>query len=273
MERVYTTQPFINGANFAAGYPVNISILKGKGLNLGTIKRIGLGYYFKAEGTSLTELNPKADQFYVTIPTKYDGVVMGKWYLYDWNAKVFAEATPGVSATSGAKTVAVSGAFINSDSDIVLIAAPEAPDLGKLPFPDLDSLLDKDVTASGKHDHICGDVTVTITNSGLIDGEDVAFYFVRGKNDFVAATKAVKEVRPGVFVAVFSSDELKGLKDGVRYAVQYTNAGGTASGFSTFNNGSFIYFDILDNAGCDAGLGLSVMGLFIVLLLAKKKNK
>jgi hypothetical protein len=272
LERVFTAQPFINGANFAAGYPVSLSILKGKGLNLGAINKIGLGYHFKAEGTSLTELNPKADQFYVTIPTKYDGVTLGKWYLYDWNSKAFAEVTPGTSKTSGAKIVTVQGQYINSESDIVLIAAPFVVDITKLPFPNLNILLDKDVTVIGKQNRNSGNVTVEINNNALNNGDVVTFFFVRRGGDFVTKTKAVSKAGEGIFEVTFTADELKDLKHGVTYAIQYVNADGTAKGFSTLTKGAFLYTDLSDS-GCDAGLGYAAIGLIVASIFARKRSK
>jgi hypothetical protein len=272
-ERVFTVQPFMKGANFAAGYPVNLSILKEKGFNLGSINKINLAYIFMAEGTGLGMLNPPAENFEVMIPTKYEGTALDKWYLYDWNAKAFVETTALKSSTSGANFVKVTAPFIGEGHNVVLIAASVAVDPGGLPFPDLGALLDKDVTAKGKQDLKSGKVTVTITNSGLKDGEDVTFFFVKGKDDFVMVKKAVKEVAPGVFEAVFTTDELKNLKDGTKYAIQYINSDGTVKGFSTFNNGAFTYCNISDEIGCDAGLGYAVVGLFAILVLARKRSK
>jgi hypothetical protein len=276
MERVYTIQPFINGANFAAGYPVNLSILKGKGFNIGKISKVNMGYYFKAEGTVLTGLNPKAGQFYVTVPTKFDDATLEKWYLYNWSTKEFVEAVPGVSARSGAKTVTVASAYINEDSDVVLISASTATsDLSKLPFPDLNSLQDKDVTVDACQDIISGKVAVKITNPGLTDGELVTFYFVDRNGKFISLSKVVKEVKSGVFEAIFTPAELAALENGTKYAVQYSNADGTVKGFSTFNKGGFTYRDGIceDSEGCNAGLAYGTMGFLAVLLFVRRKSK
>ncbi|MCL1874888.1 MAG: hypothetical protein FWF87_01355 [Synergistaceae bacterium] len=128
LERVFTAQPFINGANYAAGYPVNLSILKGKGFKLGDIEQIDFGYHFKAEGTSLDELNPIAKQFYVTLPANFEGVALADWRLYDWGKKEFVKVNPDVSETSGAKIARVSGAYIGAEGDVMLVAAVEHND-------------------------------------------------------------------------------------------------------------------------------------------------
>jgi hypothetical protein len=275
LERVYTKQPFINGANFAAGYPVNISILKGKGFNLGTIDKIGLGYHFKAVGTALTALDPKAENFYVTIPTKNDGVALGKWYLYNWSTQTFVEAVQAVSARSGAKIINVSGQYISNESDVILLAAPSAAELNKLPYPDLNALLDSNVTVKADQDNKSGKVTIEITNNGLKDGESVLFYFVEGANNFNTIIKVVKETKPGVFEAVFEQNELGALNDGTTYAVQYSNVDGTVTGFSTFTKGAFKFIDKTGKGGggCNAGLVYAAIGLFAVVFSVRKRSK
>ena len=121
LEPVFAAQPFLNGANFAAGYPVNLSILKEKGFNTGGIQKIGMAYNFKAEGTSLVN-NAPANPFYVTVPLTNDGVALKKWFLYDWSKRAFVEASTGKSRTSGADIVNVAGSFIGNGYDVALVA-------------------------------------------------------------------------------------------------------------------------------------------------------
>ena len=132
LDRVYASQPFSKGADYSAGYPVNLSILQEKGFNLGEIQKVTMAYHFMASGTftnkngeapvNLSQLNAQATSFSVMLPTKYEGVEMKKWYVYDWDENGFVEAVIEKSPTSGANFAKISGAFIGDGYNVALVA-------------------------------------------------------------------------------------------------------------------------------------------------------
>jgi len=123
LERVYTEQPLLKNANFAAGYPINMSILKENKIDTSKISSINMGYFFKAEGITTEAAHPLPKQFEVLIPTKHENTTLDAWYLYNWKEKTFVKASSSASPSSGTKTIPVSEKFVDETGRVLLVSS------------------------------------------------------------------------------------------------------------------------------------------------------
>lgn len=262
LERVYTVQPFVNGANFAAGYPVNLSILKDKGINTGAINNIGLGYHFKAEGTTLTAgLNPKAGNFYVTAPTKFDGASLGNWFIYDWGKNQFDKVNLGVSETSGAKIVNVSSQYISDESDVLIIAEATKNWILEL-FKDGKLPKDAILTENGfEYTEMLSGKT-TILSDSMLDGWTIISMTPHSGNHWKAGfVKGVLEIK-------FTGDAYDQV---VTVTLKKTGTSETKDIEITFSGEKESIWDrFRDKAGCNTGMAVFALLALSPLFMRKK---
>jgi hypothetical protein len=155
--------------------------------------------------------------------------------------------------------------------DIKFLSALDMIDEG-LPFSDLSALVKSGATVNVEQDSK-GNVVVTITNNLLSDYDGVTLFFVDEDGNYVKVNRTVGKGTNGVFTITLTPDELKDLKEGETYAVQFRNVEyGTIDGYATFADGGFTYTSDGGSSGCDVGFGVFALILVAGALLFSRKR-
>jgi hypothetical protein len=251
-ERVFTEQPFLRGANFAQGYPVNASILREKGINI-TLDQIDMGYHFKGEGTYTMTINPPVYQFDILLPAARDGVTLDTWYLYNWNTNAFEETAYSISPTSGARYVNVAWPYVE-DSEVIAVAKTAAAPKVALTGISVPDELELDIVAP----------TYNLTPTALPENaaEPVTFSYASDNATVAGVDESGKITARSVGQAVITitaANEVNSVSATCAVTVKDSSGGDTPK-------------DESGSGGCDAGFGFFVPILAVagVLLMRKK---
>ena len=150
------------------------------------------------------------------------------------------------------------------------------------PYPDVapEELDPTGATANAEQDADTGNVYVTVKHPNLYDGCWLTFFFYPQSNtsEPVAILKKANETTEfNVYKATLTYDELiqKGLKPGMKYAVQYSNENGSIVGYSAFTNGGVVFNkqeEEKDIGGCNAGYVFIIVLLTVVPYFLRKKR-
>ena|GEM_PF-2958535 len=189
----------------------------------------------------------------------------GNWYTWDWTTGKAVELVP-----SNDGYAAIMGENIGPDDEVILFFVASV-----LPCGDPALLPESGVTVQSSINS-SGNLTVTIDNAGLSNGEQVKFFFIESKDEFYEIAKTVTRTGSGLIEAIFTAAELLalGIEDGTEYAIQYSNIDGDVVGYSTFKTGGFTYKEgKLPGTGGGCSAGFAVFALLMLIPFVQRKKR